>query len=70
MLVNLTLGIQIIVSFYYHTWLLMYAIKKIPVYHTVVILCNKGGFEYKKNLTLQNVLILVINKLNTQILLL
>ena len=31
---------------------------------------TKWGFEYKKNLTLQNVLVLVINQLNAQIILL
>ena len=57
MFVHLTLRIQIIVSFYYHTWLLMYALKICHVYQTVVLLRNIGGFKYKKILTFQNVLV-------------
>ena len=41
----------------------MYALKNFHVFRTVVLLYNEGRFEYKKNLTLENVLILVINNL-------
>ena len=49
MFVHLTLRIQIIVSFYYRSWLFMYAFKNFHVYHTAALLCNIGGFKYKKS---------------------